>query len=90
MADGWQEARKASNLDGKKIRRYEGKLFTLKSLSSNPPTLLSSKHPSPKPSPMGEAELRHSEAQRAERIQLIMANRCQEVRRSSWYNLISL
>ena len=49
MADGWQEARKASNLDGKKIRRYEGKLFTLKSLSSNPPTLLSSKQPSPQP-----------------------------------------
>ena len=58
MADGWQEAQKASNLDGKKIRRYEGKLFTLKSLSSNPPTLLSSKHPSPQPSPMGEGASR--------------------------------
>ena len=42
MADGCQEVRMSSNLDGKKIRRYEGKLFTLKSLSSNPPTLLSS------------------------------------------------
>ena len=42
MADGCQEVRRSSNLDGKKIRRYEGKLFTLKSLSSNLPTLLSS------------------------------------------------
>ena len=39
-----------SNLEGKKIGRYEGRLFTLKSLSSNPPTLLSStNHPSPLP-----------------------------------------
>ena len=42
IADGGQEVRRSSNLAGKKIRRYEGKLFTLKSLSSNPPTLLSS------------------------------------------------
>ena len=41
-SEGCQEVRRSSNLDGKKIRRYEGKLFTLKSLSSNPPTLLSS------------------------------------------------
>ena len=31
-----------ASLEGKKIRRYEGRLFTLKSLSSNLPTLLSS------------------------------------------------
>ena len=36
------EVKKSGNLDGRKLRRYEGKLFTLKSLSSNPPTLLSS------------------------------------------------
>ena len=31
-----------ASLEGKKIRRYEGKLFSVNSLSSNPPTLLSS------------------------------------------------
>ena len=31
-----------ANLEGRKIRRYEGKLFSVNSLSSNPPTLLSS------------------------------------------------
>ena len=36
MADG------QASLEGRKIRRYEGKLFTLTSLSSNPTTLLSS------------------------------------------------
>ena len=41
MADGGSEVRRSSNLDGKKIRRYEGKLFSVNSLSSNPPTLLS-------------------------------------------------
>ena len=42
MAGGCQEVRRSSNLDGKKIRRYEGKLFSVNSLSSNPPTLLPS------------------------------------------------
>ncbi len=59
-----------ANLEGKKIRRYEGKLFTLKSLSSNPPTLLSSKQPSPQPSPIGEGVICHSEPL-GERIQPI-------------------
>ena len=31
-----------ASLEGKKIRRYEGKLFSVNSLSSNPPTLLPS------------------------------------------------
>ena len=42
MADRGQEVRRSDNLDGKKIRRYEGKLFSVNSLSSNPPTLLPS------------------------------------------------
>ena len=42
MADGGQEIPRSDNLDGKKIRRYEGKLFSVNSLSSNPPTLLPS------------------------------------------------
>ena len=42
IADGGQEVRKAGNLEGKKIGSLEGKPFTLNSLSSNPPTLLSS------------------------------------------------
>ena len=37
-----QEVRRSDNLDGKKIRRYESKLFSVNSLSSNPPTLLPS------------------------------------------------
>ena len=44
-----------ANSEGKKIGSLEGKLFTLKSLSSNPPTFLSStNHPSPQPSPIGD------------------------------------
>ena len=42
IADGGQEVRKSGNLEGKKIGSLEGKPFTLNSLSSNPPTLLSS------------------------------------------------
>ena len=44
IADGGQEVRRSggqASLEGKKIRRYEGKLFSVNSLSSNPPTLLS-------------------------------------------------
>ena len=59
-----------ANLEGKKIRRYEGKLFSVNSLSSNPPTLLSSKQPSPQPSPIGEGVICHSEPL-GERIQPI-------------------
>ena len=64
-----------ANLEGKKLRSFEGKPFTLKSLSSYPPTLLSSNPPSPRPSPTGEGAFRHSEAQRAERIQPIENNK---------------
>ncbi len=42
MADRSQKVQRSDNLDGKKIRRYEGKLFSVNSLSSNPPTLLPS------------------------------------------------
>ena len=42
MADGGQEVRRSGDLEGKKIGSLEGKPFTLNSLSSNPPTLLSS------------------------------------------------
>ena len=42
MADGGQEVRRSGDLEGTKIGSLEGKPFTLKSLSSNPPTLLSS------------------------------------------------
>ena len=42
IADGGQEVRRSGNLEGKKIGSLEGKSFTLNSLSSNPPTLLSS------------------------------------------------
>ena len=42
IADGGQEVRRSGNLEGKKIGRLEGKPFTLNSLSSNFPTLLSS------------------------------------------------
>ena len=87
MADRGQEVRRSGDLEGKKIGRYEGKLLSVNSLSSNPPTLLSSNnHPSPQPSSIGEGAFRHSEAQRAERIQPIMADGSQEVRRSGWYN----
>ena len=37
-----RKPRRPANLEGRKIRRYEGKLFSVNSLSSNPPTLLSS------------------------------------------------
>ena len=64
---------KTGSSEGKKIGRYEGKPFTLNSLSSNPPALLSSdNHPSPQPSPTGEGVFRHSEPT-GERIQLIIA-----------------
>ena len=36
------EVKKSGNLDGRKLRRYEGRLFNVNSQSSNPPTLLSS------------------------------------------------
>ena len=50
------------NLEGKKIGRYEGKLLSINSLSSDPPTLISSNnHPSPQPSPTGEGVLSHFE-----------------------------
>ena len=42
IADGGQEVRRSGNLEGKKIGSLEGKPFTLNSLSSNFPTLLSS------------------------------------------------
>ena len=42
MADRGQEVRRSGDLEGKKIGRYEGKLLSVNSLSSNPPTLLSS------------------------------------------------
>ena len=62
---------KTGSSEGKKIGSSEGKPLTLKSLSSNPPTLLSSNNqPSPQPSPMGEGAFRHSEPA-GERIQLI-------------------
>ena len=57
---GCQEARKArgqAGLEDRKVRRYEGRLFTVKSLSSFPPTLLSSDNPLPQSLPQGrEAE----------------------------------
>ena len=40
-------------LEGRKIRRYEGRLFTVKSLFSFPPTLLSSDNPLPHSLPQG-------------------------------------
>ena len=40
MADGGQEVLRSGDLEGKKIGSLEDKLFTLNSLSSNPPTLL--------------------------------------------------
>ena len=50
------------NLEGKKIGRYEGKLLSINSLSSDPPTLISSNnHPSPQPPPTGEGVLSHYE-----------------------------
>ena len=74
---------KTGSLEGKKLGSLEGKPFTLKSLSSNPPTLLSSdNHPSPQPSPTGEGVFRHSEPT-GERIQLIVAYGCQEGRSSN-------
>ncbi len=36
------EVKKSGNLDGRNLRRYEGRLFNVNSQSSNPPTLLSS------------------------------------------------
>ena len=42
MADGGQVVWRSGDLEGKKIGSLEGKPFTLNSLSSNPPTLLSS------------------------------------------------
>ena len=42
MANGGQEVRRSGDLEGKKIGSLEGKPFTLNSLSSNPPALLSS------------------------------------------------
>ena len=49
-----QEVRKArgqAGLEDRKVRRYEGRLFTVKSLSSYPPTLLSSDNPLPQSLP---------------------------------------
>ena len=58
------EARKArgqAGLEVKKLRRYDGRLFTVKSLSFYPPTLLSSDNPLPQSLPQGrEAEKRAS------------------------------
>ena len=82
MVNGGQEA----NLEGKKVGRYEGRLFKVNSLSSNPPTLLSSINPpSPQPSPIGEGVVCHSEPS-GERIQLMIADGGQEGRRSGLYN----
>ena len=57
---GCQEVRKArgqAGLEVKKLRRYDGRLFTVKSLSFYPPTLLSSDNPLPQSLPQGrEAE----------------------------------
>ena len=50
-------ARGQAGLEDRKVRRYEGRLFTVKSLSSFPPTLLSSDNPLPQSLPQGrEAE----------------------------------
>ena len=51
---GCQEVRKArgqAGLEVKKLRRYDGRLFTVKSLSFYPPTLLSSDNPLPQSLP---------------------------------------
>ena len=51
---GCQEARKArgqAGLEVRKVRSSEDRLFTVKSLSSYPPTLLSSDNPLPSPPP---------------------------------------
>ena len=53
------EARGQAYLEDRKVRRYEDRLFTVKSLSSYPPTLLSSDNPLPQSLPQGrEAEKR--------------------------------
>ena len=90
---------KTGSSEGKKLGSLEGKLFTLKSLSSNPPTLLSSdNHPSPLPSPTGEGAICHPELvsgsqetiachsePAGERIQPIIADGGQEVRKSGQF-----
>ena len=53
-----QEARKAigqAYLEDRKVRRSEGRLFTVKSLSSYPPNVLSSDNPLPQSLPQGRA-----------------------------------
>ena len=52
-----QKARGQAGLEDRKVRRYEDRLFTVKSLSSYPPTLISSDNPLPQSLPQGrEAE----------------------------------
>ena len=52
-----QKARGQAGLEDRKVRRYEDRPFTVKSLSSYPPTLISSDNPLPQSLPQGrEAE----------------------------------
>ena len=91
MADRGQEVRRSSNLDGKKIRRYEGRLFTLKSVFSNLPTLIfflnkldcfGSNEPRNDKASLCNTKVWRVERHAPERIQPMMADRGQEVRRS--------
>ena len=53
-------ARGQAGLEDRKVRRYEGRLFTVKSLSSFPPTLLSSDNPLPQSLPQGREAEKHA------------------------------